>query len=446
MRHGIAIAVVCLLAAGSLPAQERIPLPPPDPASAEPPATAQPAPYLLPPIAPAPQPGPPPPSYVPPPPYSPYPPPPGGYAAPPPYTSPPLLRDHAGDPLFCVGIEGLVWWTKNQPLSVPLATTGPASQGASAGNLGAPGTTSLNGPLDYDAVGGVRVFAGGWFNVNHTIGMDGSLFILGQQSAGFGVSDHSGNGSFVINEPIVGAPFTTQVSAPGVLTGSVFVNASSRFGGGDINVLFNLLRSNGWTINLLGGYRYLQLDESLTIEANSYLFTTATYTDNMGNVLATAPPGSSIAVIDQFHTRNQFNGGQIGTEFQYMWGRLSISGAAKLALGATHEVVTINGSNNVFPTNAAPVFFSGGNYATLQIGRYGMNRFAVAPEGLLSVGYQLTPWCRAQIGYDFLFLSSVVRPGNQIDNTYDGVAHPGVPMTTSSFWGQGLNSGLQFTF
>jgi hypothetical protein len=50
------------------------------------------------------------------------------------------------------------------------------------------------------------------------------------------------------------------------------------------------------------------------------------------------------------------------------------------------------------------------------------------------------------MGYDFIYLSSVLRPGNQIDNTYDGVTHPLVPMKTSGYWTQGLNLGLQFSF
>ena len=109
-------------------------------------------------------------------------------------------------------------------------------------------------------------------------------------------------------------------------------------------------------------------------------------------------------------------------------------------------MVTVNGNTTVFPVNAAPVPMTGGNYATLQIGRYATDRFALAPEGQLNIGYQLTPCIRAQIGYDFLYLSSVVRPGNQIDNTYDGMTHPLVPMTSSSFWAQGLTLSLQFNF
>jgi hypothetical protein len=459
MRREIMFAGVCLLAvAGWVPAQERVPLPPPDGGAAQP-APAQPLPGSPVPVVPgspqrlsSPAPGPypaaPAPAYPPPGAYPVYPPPPPPaiYEAPPPLRPTVFLHDPAGNPIFWMGVDGLIWWSKSQPLSVPLLTTGPASQGATAGNLGAPGTVSLDGPLDYGAQGGVRLFAGGWFDVNHCIGMDGSLFILGSDSTGFSAVDSSGIGNFVINEPVTGAPFSTQVSAPGIDTGSAVVRSNSRFGGGDINLLLNLYRGNSWTINLIGGYRYLELEESVNIAADSILLTTSTYTDNQGNVLATAPPGSEVTVFDGFHTVNQFNGGQIGAEFQYLCGRWVFDGAAKVAFGATHEVVTIDGSTNVFPVNGAPAFLSGGNYATLQIGRYRQDRFAVAPEVLFNVGYQVTPWLRAQVGYDFLFLSNVLRPGNQIDNTFDGVSHPGVPMTTSTFWAQGLNLGLVFSF
>jgi Putative beta barrel porin-7 (BBP7) len=456
MRRAILMASACLLVvAGRVPAQERVPLPPPDGGTAQA-APGQPLPGSPVPVAPdsPAQPSPPPPGPYPPapPPYPPpggypvYPPPPVIYEAPPPLRRALLFDDPAGNPIFWTGIDGLIWWSKSQPLSVPLLTTGPASQGASAGNLGAPGTVSLDGPLDYGAQGGIRVYAGGWFDLSHCIGMDGSLFVLGTQSRSFGAADNSGVGNFVINEPVAGAPFSTQVSAPGIDTGSAFVRSTSQFGGGDINLLYNLYRGHGWTVNLLGGYRYLELDETLAIGADSTLLTTSTYTDNFGNVLATAPPGSEVTVFDSFRTENQFNGGQIGAEFKYLYGRWVFDGAAKIAFGGTHEVVTINGATNVFPVNAPPVFLSGGNYATLQIGRYRQDRFAVAPEALLNVGYQFTPWLRGEIGYDFLFLSSVLRPGNQIDNTYDGVSHPGVPMSTSSFWAQGLNLGLVFSF
>ena len=385
--------------------------------------------------------------YPPPPPYAPQPYPQSGpYDQPPPYSQRPIITVDPANPNFWIGVEALMWWTKNQPLSVPLITTGPASEGANAGGLGQPGTVSLNGPLNYGVEGGIRFFGGGWFSPDHTLGMDASMFFLGRQHASFGAFDRSGNGDTVINEPVNGAPFVTQVSAPGVETGGVTVDATTRFWGADVNALWNIYRSNGWSINLLGGFRYLQLEEWLNITANSTLFTTTTYTDNFGNVLATAPPGSVVTVIDQFGTRNQFYGGQIGAQAQYSMDRWFFSAAAKVAIGDTHETVLVNGSTTVYPVNASPVFLGGGNYANIQAGRYSANKFAVAPELNLNVGYQFTPFIRGTIGYNFIYLSSVVRPGNQIDNNFDGVVHPLVPMATSTFWAQGINFNLTFNF
>jgi hypothetical protein len=445
MRYGIPLAISYLFVGGVyLQAQEQIPLPPPDPVqSGQSGVLGQPP---LPP--PGLQTAPPPPVY-PPLPYPPYPPP-GAFGPPPPgmFVPTPLSMrgDPASNPGFWLGAEALVWWSKGQPLPVPLITTGPASQGQNAGGLGVPGTVSLNGPLNYGAEGGVRLFAGGWFDLAHTWGLEGSLFILGQQSAGFGANDRSGTGNFVINEPVAGAPFSTLVSAPGIDTGNVGVNSNTQFWGLDINAMYNLVRSNNWSVTLLGGFRYLQLDEWLNITANSSLFTNTTFTDNMGNILANAPPGSTVTVVDQFGTHNEFYGGQIGAKFQYMWNRWSFNGTGTLAIGATHESVNINGYTNVYPVNGPPVPLVGGNYASLQIGHYAQDRFAVAPEFRLNVGYQFTPFIRGTIGYDFTYLSSVLRPGNQIDNTYDGITHPLVPMKTSSFWSQGLNLGMQFSF
>jgi hypothetical protein len=428
----------------SAQAQERVPLPPPDPSQGGAPEYPN-APNVPPPL----------PDSAPPPgvPQNPYAPPPGVYPPPyPTYPPPPVYPPvvtyvrPADDPCFWIGAEALIWWVKEQPLSVPVLTTGAGSEGANAGALGAPGTQSLTQPLDMGATGGVRLFAGGWFDQAHTIGMDGSLFILGQQTHGFGANDPSGTGQFVINEPVAGVPFITQVSAPGLETGSASVNARTQFGGGDINLLYNLQRGNGWSINLLGGFRYLQLHESLNINASSNVFVTTNFIDNFGNIIVSAPPGSTIAMGDFFGTRNQFYGGQIGAQGQYWMGRWYLNATGKLAIGGTYEVINVNGVTNVSPVGGSPVSLSGGNFATNQQGHYAFSKFAFAPELQLKLGYQVTPWMRGVVGYDFVYLSSVARPGNQIDNLFDGISHPLVPMASSSFWAQGLSLGLHFSY
>jgi hypothetical protein len=458
MRYAQVLAVVCVLAGAALAsAQQQGGLGPPSAAPALGPMPAADATVAQPPPALGPQPTPvgPAPAQMPyaPQPYGmppgmygpPYGMPPGGYA-PMAFPAAPVVPRDPANPMIWGGVEAILWWTKNQPVPIPLLTTGPAAQGAAAGNLGVPGTVSLNQPLHYGATGGVRFFAGGWFDAAHTFGMDGSAFFLGRQTAGFGVFDRTNTGAFVINEPVTGVPFSTQVSAPGFDTGGATVTARSRFMGGDVNFLYNLYRWDGWTINLLGGYRYLELDESLSIAANSLMFVSTTYTDSAGNVLVTAPAGSTIMVTDRFATRNYFNGGQLGASVQYALNRWFFTGTLKVAMGVTHEMVTIDGNTTVYPVGGNPVPLIGGNFATLQIGRYAQNRFAVAPDLQLNVGYQVTPLIRATVGYQFMYLSSVLRPGNQIDNTYDGVVHPTVPLTSSGFWAQGLNFGVQVSY
>ncbi len=84
-----------------------------------------------------------------------------------------------------------------------------------------------------------------------------------------------------------------------------------------------------------------------------------------------------------------------------------------------------------------------------------------APELGLNIGYQITQHLRAFAGYDFLYLSNVLRPGDQIDrginfsqtvqsaiagNTTASGTRPALPFTESDFWAQGINLGLEFRY
>jgi hypothetical protein len=94
------------------------------------------------------------------------------------------------------------------------------------------------------------------------------------------------------------------------------------------------------------------------------------------------------------------------------------------------------------------------------IGSFHRDRFSVVPEVDLKVGYQLTDHVKVFAGYDFLYWSSVVRPGQQIDRTIDetlipnfnsgatpaGQNRPMVLFRESDFWAQGLTLGLEFRY
>ena len=81
----------------------------------------------------------------------------------------------------------------------------------------------------------------------------------------------------------------------------------------------------------------------------------------------------------------------------------------------------------------------------------------------MNVGYDVTPHLRAFVGYNFLYVSSVVRPGDQVDRIIDpsrlpvpaalagnlppaNTGRPLVPFKATDFWAQGINFGLKYTW
>ena len=94
------------------------------------------------------------------------------------------------------------------------------------------------------------------------------------------------------------------------------------------------------------------------------------------------------------------------------------------------------------------------------IGRFSRDRFAVAPEAGVKLGFQVTDWMKFTVGYTFLYLSDVARPGNQIDRTVNtsqlptqlgggmlvGAPRPGFVFKGTDFWAQGLTLGLELRY
>ena len=58
------------------------------------------------------------------------------------------------------------------------------------------------------------------------------------------------------------------------------------------------------------------------------------------------------------------------------------------------------------------------------IGTFHKDAFSVVPEVDLTASYHLNEHVRLFAGYDFLYWSSVVRPGRQIDRTLDETEIP----------------------
>src|SRR5262249_62079111 len=172
-------------------------------------------------------------------------------------------------------------------------------------------------------------------------------------------------------------------------------------------------------------------------------------------------PGSNMLVIDNFATKNQFNGGQLGVDGEYRYNRWFVGGTFKLAMGVMSETVSINGSTVFLVPGVMPSVQRGGLLALpTNIGTRHNDQFAVIPEVGLRLGYQVTNNLRVFVGYSFLYASSVARPGDQINPVINKTQLPTVfgpsPLSGApapiplfrhtDFWAQGVNFGLEFKY
>ena len=325
-----------------------------------------------------------------------------------------------------VQAEYLLWWARDFQIPI-LGTTN--TQGG-FGFIGEPGTAPIIGPGPFLGTfrQGFRARAGWALDDSGSCALDGSFFFLGRRTA----EEVRTSETFpIITRPIFspnpqGGIIIGQtgeaVTVPGILTGSLGVEAESVLWGFDANIrkcLFTKCdRRAGW----FAGYRNVNLSEELTITENINVV-------GAGNgVLLNDPPGTVVVVKDRFATDNHFHGGQIGALYERRWGRVSLDARASVALGVTHQELDISGFQTRTRPGQPPVTFPGGLLAaSSNLGSFTRNEFSVVPEVTLNAGYWVTPSFKVYVGYNFLFWSNVIRPGEQIDMVVDLTNVPNAP-------------------
>jgi hypothetical protein len=397
---------------------------------------------------------------------------------------------------FYASGEYLLWWFNTSPQPVPLVTSVPAALvpagganpgGIAVGSLLDPNASVVLGgrAIDTGLRSGARFTIGTWLDDNQRLGFEGSYFFIAPTTVTRSVS---ADGS--VNAPLLSIPFfdVTGASTPSGLPGEsarpipvppliftrnfpsatpgetagVFTQIlQSRLQGFELNGLLGLsplVNVNGLRLNAIGGFRYMNLRESLT-------FSSAINAGPTG-----LPDFSSVIynTTDQFTTHNDFYGGQMGLRGEYAWKGIVMQATAKVALGDVRQQVTINGSTLstlISGPGTTPLNYAGGIFAQpSNIGSYSRDRFGVLPEFDVNVGYRVFDWARVFVGYSFLYLNNVTRPGNAIDRNINvtripfnteptgpalvptGPAAPVFNFHDSSFWAQGINFGLEFRF
>lgn len=349
-------------------------------------------------------------------------------------------------------------WTQSGMRLPPLVTRSNGVLRADAGVLGLNSTDILFGGervLD-DGFDGGRLQFGFWLDKCHLWGLGAEYFELGEESESF-LQRSTGN-------PMLARPFFNTltgredaelVAFPNVLTGEVSAQATSRLVGGGLNLRHQTNCFSGcgndWmcggcaTVHsrtyTLFGYRYLQLDESVSVSED--LISTDT-----------TSPGAFL-INDRFETRNQFNGFDMGMLYNRRRGRWSIDCLAKLAIGNTRQQVDIRGSTR---TNGGAAQTGGLLAQTSNIGSYERDEFTILPELGATGGYYLTPNFKLKAGYTMIFWSNVVRPGDQIDLDinpnflpppavpFAGANRPDFQFVDSDYYVHGINLGAELTW
>ena len=130
---------------------------------------------------------------------------------------------------------------------------------------------------------------------------------------------------------------------------------------------------------------------------------------------------------------------------------------AKLALGQMQQTLNVNGSTSVTVPGGTTTTNQGGVLALgTNIREETRNEFAIMPEFGVNLHCQLNDLWRANFGYTFMYVSNVIRPGDQIDTNIDPNQFPPSTAVNPQFpqrlfenddlWIHGLTAGLECRF
>ncbi len=360
-----------------------------------------------------------------------------------------------GNSRLTLGGEFLVWFVRAQDAPALLTTSSAANNGI----IGQGDTRVIfgNQVLGETRHLGARFNGAYWLTENWAL--DGNFWFLGKNSGSFTATSDQFP---LIGRPFVngntGANFSQLIAFPGVASGSGRVDWDTNLWGFDVNFRRSLLCGQCWKVDGLLGFRNMNLIENLSITENF-------------NRTANSPPAIGVptvqsgTVVDTFRTTNRFYGVNIGLAGEMRRSWWYVNAHAAVGLGSVNQTVEINGFQNLVSTAGVASQTQGGLLALpgANIGKYSQSRFGAMPDVGLNVGVYLTPNLKLGVGYNLMYINSVVRPVGQIDQTLDVTRIPNfplnpapgalsnvrptaLPLTTTDFFVQGVTFSLMWTF
>jgi len=201
--------------------------------------------------------------------------------------------------------------------------------------------------------------------------------------------------------------------------GGIVSSQNTQLWGAEGNAVVNWSDRTHMRTDLLAGFRYFDLDESFDIRNFSQI--------------VNGPFG--VNQVDSFDARTQFYGGQVGARTTIGWRQLSLSLVGKIGLGGSHLSVGRAGQTTPTLGIAAPF---GVLVTPANAGSDSTDRLAVLSETDIQVGYQWTRWLQTTVGYNFMYLTSAARVGDQIQ--------PAGGINATDFYTNGITFGVAMRY
>ena len=333
-----------------------------------------------------------------------------------------------------------------------------ATRGGAFAVRGAPGVSVVlgGGNTDIGTLSGARFTGGFWLDSNRSFGLEASVFFLGEKSDSLSV----GGAGAALSRPFFDTSIQAQnvriLNLPGQVSGSVSTEVKSLLVGADVGPVIRVIETDMITLDQLLYFRYLRLEESQNVtDIVSPVGGAITFRgQSFRNASAT------VSVRDSALAINNFYGGGAGLRLGINPGRFSATLSGKIAVGGTSQSLRLDGSTSLTGTGNDQTAAGGLLVPGSSNGRYNQTRLTYIPEFGAKVGFQITQSLGVYVGYNFLYMNDIGRPGNNFTNNVNPTQLPssqnfGVPfgpaagavqLLNSDFWMHTVGVGMNLKF
>lgn len=264
---------------------------------------------------------------------------------------------------------------------------------------------------------GGRITGGFWFDACRKLGIQAEAFTLGNDDNEINILSDG--------DPFISRPFFNTnagvnsadgqvIALDGVAVGSFRANTSGRFVSAAPALRWNVnCCSDGCgssqRLDFIGGYRFFQLREGFSSE------------EVLRPQDGSYAPGTSFTLRDNIDTQNDFHGFELGGVLMQQNGNLTTEFQVLAAFGEMTRLYQLDGSTTLFVPNAIDDTYPGGFLVRPQdIGTHTDSEFTVIPQFRANISYCLSQNVQLTMGYSFVYMKDVFRPGPLMSTAFDG--------------------------